>query len=268
MRRRRRRKRETEYRRRIEQTEGRSMDVDDDDDVGEEGERKERALLSKESAAATRVICEDAPAAVITWDLPALSLPREGEDVMRSAAGRSRADGFLLLLWGVTSHDPGMFMRPDSRRPWMRREEGEAESKHPSRSVPRHPFSSSLLVSQTYPREIPAPRSGCDPDRATRGCLTLSPGARRYPSFRLRDVVLSWHRRPATRETYSANISDRRSTYQSYLTSLHFFLLLLKITRDHSVARISGGRYRSLEQYCYRNNTAKIIPQLTIPSRR
>lgn len=45
------------------------------------GERKERAT-SLRGVRSGRVICEDAPAAVITWDLVALSLPREREDVM------------------------------------------------------------------------------------------------------------------------------------------------------------------------------------------
>ncbi|KAK1119363.1 hypothetical protein K0M31_013549 [Melipona bicolor] len=39
---------------------------------------------------------------------------------MGPAAVGNGTDRFLLLLWGVTSHDPGMFMRPDSRRPWRR----------------------------------------------------------------------------------------------------------------------------------------------------
>lgn len=82
-------------------------------------ERKER------SSRAARVICEDAPAVVITWDL---RLPREREGRIGTAAAGNGTDRFLLLLWGVTSHDPGMFMRPDSRRPW-RLTAAEAESK-------------------------------------------------------------------------------------------------------------------------------------------
>lgn len=45
------------------------------------GERKERATPLR-GVRSGRVICEDAPAAVITWDLVALSLPREREDMM------------------------------------------------------------------------------------------------------------------------------------------------------------------------------------------
>ena len=39
---------------------------------------------------------------------------------MGPATAGNGTDRFLLLLWRVTSHDPGMFMRPDSRRPWRR----------------------------------------------------------------------------------------------------------------------------------------------------
>lgn len=93
-----------------------------------------------------RVICEDAPAAVITWDLVALSLPREREDMMWRATGRRRADGFLLLLCGEWRPTIlGMFMRPDSRRPWMHCR-GKAESKHPSQSHEAPVFFESLLV--------------------------------------------------------------------------------------------------------------------------
>lgn len=52
------------------------MDVDE----GEENGRS--AQLLSGGVRSGRVICEDAPAAVITWDLVTLSLPREREDVM------------------------------------------------------------------------------------------------------------------------------------------------------------------------------------------
>jgi len=52
-----------------------------------------------------------------------------------------------------------------------------------------------------------------------------------YPSFRPRDV-LSWHRRPATRETYSANISDRRSTVSILSDVFVFFPLVIKDRRS------------------------------------
>lgn len=55
-----------------------------------------------------------------------------GRDVMRGGTEASRRI-LIVIMWGVTSHDPGMFMRPDSRRPWMHCRD-EAESKHPSQS--------------------------------------------------------------------------------------------------------------------------------------
>lgn len=80
---------------------------------GRSGRSGRSALLSSSG----RVICEDAPVVVITWDL---RLPKEREGRMGPATAGNGTDRFLLLLWRVTSHDPGMFMRPDSRRPWRR----------------------------------------------------------------------------------------------------------------------------------------------------
>lgn len=55
-----------------------------------------------------------------------------GHDVTRDGTEASRRI-LIVIMWGVTSHDPGMFMRPDSRRPWLHCR-GKAESKHPSQS--------------------------------------------------------------------------------------------------------------------------------------
>ena len=100
-----------------------------------EGQRKE---LASSRVHSLRVICEDAPAVVITWDLRAVvRSTRKAASEGRYSRSRERGWGtlrllslksaehrtderLLLLLYGVMGvHDHGMFMRPDSKWPWM-----------------------------------------------------------------------------------------------------------------------------------------------------
>lgn len=102
----------------IERRRARSMDVDEEEEGEEESGRSAHTPLHGGVAQRPSDLWRRSRDCNHVGS-PALSLPWEREDTMWCVARRSRADGFLLLLWGVMSHDLGMFMRPDSRRPWM-----------------------------------------------------------------------------------------------------------------------------------------------------
>lgn len=121
----------------------------------------------------------------------------------------------IVIMWGVTSHDRGMFMRPDSWRPWMHRT-GEAESKQPesrfSRGAPvSFPPRGSPCLKPT-PRETPsAPDTSAD-------SLALVSSCRIPSSSRCRSLS-------PRRETYSASREcnlDNANRIDLSCPSLHF----------------------------------------------
>lgn len=120
----------------------------------------------------------------------------------------------IVIMWGVTSHDRGMFMRPDSWRPWMHRT-GEAESKHPSR------FSRGaclLLSARVSLSTLVKPTLGRLPPRRMRARLSRSRFKLSYPSS-------SRYRVFPRRETYSASREcnlDNANRIDLSCPSLHF----------------------------------------------
>lgn len=162
--------------------------------AGESGRRRS-TLFSKRDSAAAGVICEDAPAAVITWDLPGAVSPEgaRGHDVTRRGAEASRR--ILIVIMG--SDVPRSWHVYASRfaAALDAALQGEAESKRPGVVVFARTLFLSLPLSRLPRRVSPCfkPTPGRNPSSRHRVSTVFRALARsaRGPRCRIRHSARS-----------------------------------------------------------------------------